>query len=50
MFNITVGERDFFIEKTSAATDAENWMPEIPPWPLTKRAVMVGRGMKVRMQ
>ena len=50
MCNITARERGFFIEKTAATTDAENWMPEFPPWPPTRRAVMVGWGMKVRMQ
>ena len=44
-----LGFRGFFIPNSSLSMDAENWMLEIPPWPPTRRAVMVGRGMKVRM-
>ena len=47
--SIILGFRGFFIWNSSLGMDAENWMLEILPWPPTRRAVIVGRGMKVRM-
>ena len=47
--SIIVGSRSFLIPDSSLITDAENWRLGIPPWPCTRRAVMVGRGLKVRM-
>ena len=42
--SIILGIRVFFIPNSSLIVDAENWMLEIPPWPPTRRAVMVGQG------
>lgn len=46
--NIIVGGGGFFSEKVYPNTYTKNWIPEILPWPSTRREVMVGRGMKVR--
>lgn len=35
-------------EKVYPNTYAKNWIPEILPWPSTRRGVMMGKGMKVR--
>ena len=44
MCNKIMAERGFSIEKTSATTDTENWMPEMPPRVPIRRAVMGVRG------
>ena len=44
--------QEAFVKKkknSSLMSDAENWMLEIPPWTPTRRIVMEGMGMKVKI-
>ena len=47
--NIIVGDGGFFSEKVYPNTYTKNQIPEILPWPSTRKEVMVGRGMTVGM-
>ena len=43
------GKGAFLKPNSSFIADVENWMLEIQPWTPTRRIVMEGMGMKVKM-